>query len=285
MHRIYAASVEHEEDYLTIDGKKVAVTRKSTPAEIPWRELGVDIVLETSGKFKKKTDFQGHLDSGAKKVVIGAPAPEADGMFVMGVNHKQYDPATQNVVSAASCTTNCLAPLAKVLNDSFGLEHGLMTTIHAYTMSQRILDGSSKDIRRARAAAMSMIPTTTGAAIAVTKVLPELVGKLDGFSIRVPTPDVSLVDLTCRLGKEVDAGAVNQALKEAADSYLKNVLYVTEAPLVSVDYTGSTYSSVVDAPLTQVMAGRMVKVLSWYDNEMGFTNRLVDLADHVAQSL
>jgi glyceraldehyde 3-phosphate dehydrogenase len=245
----------------------------------------VDIVLETTGKFTKRDGSQGHLDAGARKVVIGAPGKGVDGTFVIGVNHTDYDPASHHIVSNASCTTNCLAPVAKVLGDVFGFEHGLMTTIHSYTMSQRILDGSHKDIRRARAAAMSIIPTTTGAARAVTEVIPSLKGKLDGFAIRVPTPNVSLVDLTCRLGKEVTADEVNTALKNASQGALKGVLKITEIPLVSVDYTSCPFSSIVDAPLTQVMAGRMVKVIAWYDNEMGFTHRLIDLAAYMAGKL
>ncbi len=285
VHRTYAAQVEHQGDQILIEGKPVAVTRKPTPAEIPWQELGVELVLETTGKFKDRAGAQGHLDQGAAKVLISAPGKDVDGMFVMGVNHTTYDPARQHIISNASCTTNCLAPVAKVINETFGLEHGLMTTIHAYTMSQRFLDGSHKDIRRARAAAMSMVPTSTGAARAVTKVIPELEGKLDGFSIRVPTPDVSLVDLTCRVGREVTAPEVNDALRQAAEGPLKDIMVVTDVPLVSVDYTSCPYSSVVDAPLTQVMDGRMVKVLAWYDNEMGFAQRLVDLAAYVAERL
>jgi glyceraldehyde-3-phosphate dehydrogenase type I len=285
VHRTYAGSVEHDEDSLTIEGRRVQITRVSNPADIPWKDLGVDIVLETTGKFTKREGSQGHLDAGAKKVAIGAPGKGVDGTFVMGVNHQDYDPAQHHIVSNASCTTNCLAPVAKVLNDSFGFEHGLMTTIHAYTMSQRILDGSHKDIRRARAAAMSIIPTTTGAARAVTEVIPALKGKLDGMAIRVPTPDVSVVDLVCRLGQDVSAQEINAALKEASQGPMKGVLAVTDVPLVSVDYTSCPYSSVVDAPLTQVMGGRMVKILSWYDNEMGFTHRLIDVAALMASKL
>ncbi|MBI5521866.1 MAG: type I glyceraldehyde-3-phosphate dehydrogenase [Desulfarculus sp.] len=285
VHRTYAGSVEHDQDSLTIEGRRVRITRLSNPADIPWKDLGVDIVLETTGKFTKREGSQGHLEAGAKKVAIGAPGKGVDGTFVMGVNHLDYDGAKHHIVSNASCTTNCLAPVAKVLEDSFGFEHGLMTTIHSYTMSQRILDGSHKDIRRARAAAMSIIPTTTGAARAVTEVIPSLKGKLDGMAIRVPTPNVSVVDLVCRLAKDVTAQEVNAALKEASQGPMKGALEVTDVPLVSVDYTSSPFSSVVDAPLTQVMGGRMVKILSWYDNEMGFTHRLIDLAAHMAGKL
>ncbi len=285
VHRTFAGNVEHDDDSLTIEGRRVQITRVANPAEIPWKDLGVQIVLETTGKFTKRDGSQGHINAGAKKVAIGAPGKGVDGTFVMGVNHQDYDPSQHHIVSNASCTTNCLAPVAKVLNDSFGFEHGLMTTIHSYTMSQRILDGSHKDIRRARAAAMSIIPTTTGAARAVTQVIPALTGKLDGFAIRVPTPNVSLVDLTCRLGRAVTAEEVNAALKTASQGPLKGVLEVTDIPLVSVDYTSCPFSSIVDAPLTQVMDGRMVKVISWYDNEMGFTQRLIDLASYVAGKL
>ncbi len=283
VHRTYAGSVEFDDDNLTIEGRKVAVTRKNAPADIPWKDLGVEIVLETTGKFTKRDVAQGHIDAGAKKVLIGAPGKGVDGTFVMGVNHTDYDPAQHHIISNASCTTNCLAPLAKALHDAFEITGGLMTTIHSYTMSQRILDGSHKDIRRARAAAMSIIPTTTGAARAVTQVIPSLTGRLDGFAIRVPTPNVSLVDLTCTLGKAVSgAEEVNAAIRQAAEGSMKGFMVVTDVPLVSVDYTSCPYSSVVDAPLTQVMGDRLVKTISWYDNEMGFTHRLVDLAAHVA---
>lgn len=285
VHRTYSGSVDYEEDALIINGRRVHALRYTEVADIPWGELGVEIVLETTGKFKSAEASRPHLENGAKKVIIGAPGKDVDATFVMGVNHHTYDPDKHHIVSNASCTTNCLAPVAKVLNDSFGIEHGIMTTIHAYTMSQRILDGSSKDIRRARAAALSLIPTTTGAAKAVSLVIPELAGKLDGFAIRVPTPDVSLVDLTCRLGREVSAQEVNDALRQAADGPMKGYLSVSDLPLVSIDYTSNTFSSVVDAALTQVMGGRMVKVLSWYDNEMGFASRLIDLAAHMAAQL
>ncbi|MCF8031693.1 MAG: type I glyceraldehyde-3-phosphate dehydrogenase [Desulfarculaceae bacterium] len=285
VHRTYDAEVGYEGDDLLIDGKRVAITREPAPDQCSWGPEKADLVLETTGKFKTKKECGGHLEAGAERVVMGAPGKDPDITIVMGVNDQLYDPARHIIVSNASCTTNCLAPVVKVLNDSFGIEHGLLTTTHAYTMSQRILDGSSKDIRRARAAAMSMIPTTTGAAKAVTLVIPEMDGKLDGFAIRVPTPDVSLVDLTCRLGKDVSVEDVNQALSEAAEGPMKGYLHVTEVPLVSIDYTGCPYSSVVDAPLTQVIGGRMVKVLAWYDNEMGYAARLVDLAALVASKM
>ena len=285
VHGRFKGEVAHEPDALIIEGRRVALTRQPSPAQIPWSEFGAQVVLEATGKFTKRTDAQGHIDNGAQKVIIAAPGKEVDGTFVMGVNHTDYDPARHQIISNASCTTNCLAPVAKALNDAFGIHSGIMTTIHSYTMSQRILDGSSKDIRRARAAAMSMIPTSTGAAKAVTQVIPELSGKLDGFAIRVPTPDVSLVDLTCWLDKETSAEGVNQALNQAAEGPMKGYMQFTMEPLVSVDYMGTSSSCVVDGPLTQVMNGNLVKVLAWYDNEMGFTARLIDLAALVASKL
>ncbi len=285
VHRTFGGTVEFDDDSLTIEGQPVAITRYAKPAEIPWRDLGVDIVLETTGKFTSREASQGHLDAGARKVLIGAPGKGVDLTLVLGVNHTAYDPKQHHIVSNASCTTNCLAPVAKVLHDTFGIEHGLMTTIHSVTMSQRILDGSHKDIRRARAAGMSIIPTTTGAAKAVTEVFPALKGRLDGMAFRVPTPDVSVVDLVVRLGRRVNVEQVNGALRQAAEGPLNGIMAVTDVPLVSVDYTSCPYSSVVDAPLTQVMDERMVKVMSWYDNEMGFTHRLVDLAAYLAKKL
>ncbi|MFH1059846.1 MAG: type I glyceraldehyde-3-phosphate dehydrogenase [Pseudomonadota bacterium] len=285
VHRTFAGTVEYDNDSLTIEGRRVSILRQNRPAEIPWRDLGVDIVLETTGKFTNGEASRGHLEAGAKKVLIGAPGKQVDATIVLGVNDGDYSPAKHDILSNASCTTNCLAPLVKVLDQEFGIEHGLMTTIHSVTMSQRILDGSHKDIRRARAAGLSIIPTTTGAAKAVTEVLPALKGKLDGMAFRVPTPDVSIVDLVTRLGRDTDAAEVNAALTKAAAGPLKGIMAVTTAPLVSVDYTSCPYSSVVDAPLTQVMGGRMAKLLAWYDNEMGFTHRLVDLAAFVAGKL
>ncbi|MEW5913125.1 MAG: type I glyceraldehyde-3-phosphate dehydrogenase [Thermodesulfobacteriota bacterium] len=285
VHRAYDGKVEYKDDSLIINGRQVDITRQAAPADCLWGQKGAALVLETTGKFKKRKECQGHLSAGAKKVVISAPGKDPEVTIVMGVNENVYDPTQHNIISNASCTTNCLAPVAKVLNDSFGIEHGLMTTIHAYTMSQRILDGSSKDIRRARAAAMSLIPTTTGAAQAVSLVIPALAGKLEGFAIRVPTPDVSMVDLTCRLGKDVSVEAVNEALRAAAAGPMQGYLLVSDEPLVSVDYTSCPYSAVVDAELTQVIGQRMVKVLAWYDNEMGYAARLLDLAALVARSL
>ena len=252
------------------------VTRKPT-GEWDWAEYGADLVVETTGTLKDRAGAAKHLERGAKKVVVSAPVSDADAMIVMGVNQDIYDPAAHDVVSAASCTTNCLAPAAKVIAENFGIRHGLMTTIHSYTMSQRILDGSHKDARRSRAAAVSMIPTSTGAAKAIGKVYPALKGKLDGMAVRVPTPDVSLVDFTAELERETDAAAVNAALKAAAAGPLGENMGYSEEPLVSVDYVGSTYGGVVDSLLTTVMDKTMLKLIIWYDNEAGFTNQLLRL--------
>ena len=279
------ATVEAAENAIKVDGKEIRVTSIRNPAELPWNDLGVDIALECTGLFRDREKAAKHLTAGAKKVVISAPAKGEDLTVVLGVNHEKYDPQNHHILSNASCTTNCLAPVAKVLNDSFGLERGLMTTIHAYTNDQRILDLPHKDLRRARAAAVSMIPTTTGAAKAVGLVLPELVGKLDGMSIRVPTSNVSIVDLVANLNKKVTADEVNQALKEAAGGKMKGILVVCEEPLVSMDFNGTSTSSNVDAALTSVMEGNLVKVLSWYDNESGFSHRMVDLCLLIGQDL
>ncbi len=279
----FEGSVEAGEDYLVVDGKKIPVTNGNSPADIPWGDLGVDIVMESTGKFRDAESVSGHLKNGAKKVLIAAPAKGEDITIVMGVNHEQYDPAKHHIISNASCTTNCLAPVAKVLNDNFGIVSGFMTTIHAYTNDQRILDGSHKDLRRARAAAISMIPTTTGAAKAVGLVLPELAGKLNGFAVRVPTPVVSLVDLVCEVEKEATAEEVNTALREAAAGSMKGILAVSDEPLVSVDYVQDPHSAIVDAPLTMVTGDGLVKVIAWYDNEWGYSERYVDLAAYVAK--
>jgi glyceraldehyde 3-phosphate dehydrogenase len=271
------AKVEAAESAVVIDGKKVRITAIKNPAELPWNDLGVDIALECTGLFTERDKAANHLKAGAKKVVISAPAKGEDLTVVMGVNHDKYDPRSHHILSNASCTTNCLAPMAKVIHDTFGIERGLMTTIHSYTNDQRILDLPHRDLRRARAAAMSMIPTTTGAAKAVGLVLPELKGKLDGMAIRVPTPNVSVVDLVAIVNKTVTAKEVNQALKEAAAGKMKGVLAVFDEPLVSIDFNGTTTSSNVDAGLTSVLEGNLLKVLSWYDNESGFSNRMVDL--------
>jgi glyceraldehyde 3-phosphate dehydrogenase len=284
VHGRYDREVGFDEDSLTIAGNKVHISRVSDPPDLPWADLGVDIVLETTGKFTKAEAAAGHVLAGAKKVIIGAPGKGAiDGTFVYNVNHTDYDPGKHNVISAASCTTNCLAPVAKVLQVEFGIESGLMTTIHSYTMSQRILDGSHKDLRRARAAAMSMIPTTTGAARAATLVIPALAGRLDGMSIRVPTPNVSLVDLTANMTTDVTVETVNAAVKAAAEGQMKDTLAYCDEPLVSVDFVSSSAASYFDSLTTMTAGDRLLKVLSWYDNESGFSHQMVRLAAYVAR--
>ncbi|MCS0788243.1 type I glyceraldehyde-3-phosphate dehydrogenase [Cytobacillus firmus] len=270
-------------DYLVVGGHKVKVLAERDPAQLGWGDLGVEVVVESTGRFTKRADAAKHLEAGAKKVIISAPATDEDITVVMGVNHDKYDPANHHVISNASCTTNCLAPFAKVLNDSFGIKRGMMTTVHSYTNDQQILDLPHKDYRRARAAAENIIPTTTGAAKAVSLVLPELKGKLNGGAMRVPTPNVSLVDLVAELDKDVTAEEVNSALKAAAEGELKGILAYSEEPLVSGDYNGNPASSTIDALSTMVMEGSMVKVISWYDNESGYSNRVVDLVDYIAQ--
>ena len=272
----FAGEVDHDDDGIIVNGRHVAVTRRKA-GEWEWKRLGVTLAVETTGTIKDREGLARHLDCGAEKVVISAPGKGVDAMIVMGVNQEIYDPAKQAIISAASCTTNCLAPAVKVVHENFGFRHGLMTTIHSYTMSQRILDGSHKDARRSRAAAVSMIPTSTGAAKAIGKVYPALKGKLDGMAVRVPTPDVSLVDFTAELDRETDAAAVNAALKAAAAGPLGENMGYSEEPLVSVDYVGSTYGGVVDSLLTTVMDKTMLKLIIWYDNEAGFTNQLLRL--------
>jgi glyceraldehyde 3-phosphate dehydrogenase len=252
---------------------------------LPWSKLGVQVVIESTGLFTARDKAAMHLAAGAKKVVISAPADGADVTLCLGVNHKMYDPKKHDVISNASCTTNCLAPIGKVLHESFGVAHGLMTTVHSYTSDQMLQDGPHNDLRRARAAGMSMIPTSTGAAKAIGLVLPALNGKLDGIAIRVPTSNVSLVDLTVTTEKDTDVKSVNAAMKVAADGALKGILEYSEAPLVSVDLNGNPHSSIFDAPLTKVVGNRMVKVFSWYDNEWGYSNRLADIAAYVADQL
>lgn len=281
---IFPGTVDHDDNGIIINGRHIEVTRCKT-GEWEWARLGIDIAVETTGTLKKREDAAQHLQCGAKKVVVSAPCKEADATIVMGVNDGIYDAAAHTVISAASCTTNCLAPVAKVFNDAFGIRHGLMTTIHSYTMSQRILDGSHKDLRRARAACVSMIPTSTGAAKALALVVPELKGKLDGMAVRVPTPDISLVDLTCELEKPATAEEINAALKAAHDGALHDNMGYCDEPLVSIDFKGSTYGGVVDALSTQVMDGTMAKLIIWYDNESGFTNQLARLLRKVAASL
>ncbi|BCU83102.1 glyceraldehyde-3-phosphate dehydrogenase 1 [Polycladomyces abyssicola] len=277
------ASVEVTDEGFVVDGKTVRVIAERDPAQLPWGELGVDLVVESTGRFTKREDAAKHLEAGAKKVIISAPAKNEDLTVVMGVNEDKYDPSAHQVISNASCTTNCLAPVVKVLHEQFGVRRGLMTTVHAYTNDQQILDLPHKDLRRARAAGMSIIPTTTGAAVAVAKVLPELAGKLNGFAMRVPTPNVSVVDFVAELEKEVTAEEVNEALRQAAEGKLKGILGYSDEPLVSRDFNGDTRSSIVDALSTMVLEGNMVKVVSWYDNEWGYSNRVVDLAAYIAK--
>ena len=271
--------VEATEDSIIADGKAIKVLSDREPANLPWGELGVDVVVESTGFFTDGTKARAHIDAGAKKVLISAPGKNVDKTIVMGVNDADYDPATDNIVSNASCTTNCLAPFAKVLLENFGIKRGYMNTIHAYTNDQRILDLPHKDLRRARAAALSMIPTTTGAARAVSLVLPELAGKLDGFATRVPTPDGSMVDLTVELEKSATVEAINAAMKAAAEGPMKGVLAYTEDPIVSSDIIGNPASSIFDAGLTMVLGGEgnFAKCISWYDNEFGYSNRVKDL--------
>ncbi|MBI5418955.1 MAG: type I glyceraldehyde-3-phosphate dehydrogenase [Deltaproteobacteria bacterium] len=282
VHGRFEAEVGAADNALVVAGKTVQVLAAKDPSELPWGKLGVDIVVESTGKFTEREGAEKHLKAGAKRVIISAPAKNPDATFVMGVNEKTFDPSKHFILSNASCTTNCLAPVAKVLLDNFGIERGLMTTIHAYTNDQKILDLPHKDLRRARAAGLSMIPTTTGAAKAVSLVIPELKGKLDGMAIRVPTSNVSLVDLTAELSKAATAEEVNAAMKKAAAGPLKGILQYVEEPLVSVDFNHTSYSSEFDALSTKVIGGKMVKVLAWYDNEWGYSCRLLDLAKYVA---
>ena len=275
--------VKADGDTIHVAGRKVKVLAVKNPAELPWKSLGADYVVESTGLFTEAEKAKAHIQAGAKKVIISAPAKNEDITIVMGVNHEKYDPAKHNVVSNASCTTNCLAPLAKVLNDTFGIVKGQMTTVHSYTNDQKILDLPHKDLRRARAAAQSMIPTSTGAAKAIYLAIPELKGKLDGVAIRVPTPNVSVVDLTCVLNKTATAEDVNGALRKASAGPMKGILEVTDEELVSIDFRGNPASSIVDAPLTKVVDGNLAKVFSWYDNEWGFSNRMKDLLHYMAQ--
>ncbi len=279
----FRGEVEVKDGAMVINGKEYKVFAEKDPAQLPWKDLGVDLVIESTGVFTDALKAKAHIDAGAKKVIITAPAKNEDATFVMGVNHHTYDPEKHHIVSNASCTTNGLAPVCKVLNDNFGIEKGIMTTVHAYTNDQRILDLVHKDLRRARAAALSIIPTTTGAAKAIHLVIPELKGKMHGIALRVPTPTVSVIDLTALLSKEVTEEEVNAAFKEAAETYLKPYLEYCEEPLVSVDFKGSSASSIFDAPSTVVIGGNLVKVLAWYDNEWGYSCRVADLAIYMAQ--
>lgn len=274
-----------DEQSITIKEKKIKYIQEKEPAKIPWKSLGVDIVLECSGAFTDAAKAKGHIEGGAKKVIISAPAKGEDGTFVIGVNEKSYDASKHHIISNASCTTNCLAPVVKVLHETFGIEMGLMTTIHAYTNDQKLQDAPHKDLRRARAAAVSMIPTTTGAAKAIGLVLPELKGKLNGFAMRVPTINVSVVDFVCTTKKPATAEAVNKALKDASSGSLKGILAFTDEPLVSMDFLGDSHSSYVDGQMTMATEGKMVKVISWYDNEWGYSNRLIELAQLVGAKL
>jgi glyceraldehyde 3-phosphate dehydrogenase len=281
----FEGSLEIKDDGLVIDGDFIKALSTPDPAKLPWKDLGVEIVIEGTGIFRKREDAAKHLEAGAKKVIITAPAKGPDLTVVLGVNHEKYDASAHHVISNASCTTNCLAPAAKVIQDNFGIERGLMTTIHAYTNDQRILDMPHKDMRRARAAALNIIPTTTGAAKAVALVIPELEGKFDGYAMRVPTPTVSVVDLTVTLEKETTTDALHDAFRKAANGDLKGILGFEERPLVSTDFKGDSRSSIVDAEFTQVMGGNMAKVVTWYDNEWGYSVRTADLAALIAKSL
>ena len=276
--------VSHTDDTLTVGGKTIKVFAERDPANLPWKSVGADVVVESTGIFTKAADAQKHITAGAKKVIISAPATDEDITIVMGVNHEKYDPASHNIISNASCTTNCLAPMAKVLNDNFGIIRGLMTTVHAYTNDQVILDFPHKDLRRARAAATNIIPTSTGAAKAISLVLPELKGKLDGYALRVPVPTGSVVDLSVELSKEVSAAEINAALKNGAEGPLKGFMTYTEDPIVSSDIVTDPSSCIVDAGLTKVI-GTTAKVVGWYDNEWGYSNRLVDLITYVGKTL
>ena len=284
VHGRFEASVEVKENAIVVNGKEVQVLSCKDAADLPWGKLGVEIVIESTGRYTDRDGAGKHIAAGAKRVIISAPAKGEDGTFVMGVNEKTFDPAKHFLLSNASCTTNCLAPVAKVLLDNFGIERGLMTTIHSYTNDQKILDLPHKDLRRARAAGMSMIPTTTGAAKAVSLVIPELKGRLDGMAIRVPTPNVSVVDLTAELSKSATAEEINAAMKKASEGSMKGILQYVDEPLVSIDFNHDPASSCFDSLSTKVIGGKMVKVLSWYDNEWGYSCRLVDLAKYVSKA-
>lgn len=284
-HGVFVADVKAKEDAIVVDGKEIKILSIKDPASLPWRDMGAQVVVEGTGLFRDKEKASKHLQAGAKKVIITAPAKSPDITMVMGVNEGDYDPEKHHIISNASCTTNCLAPVAKVLMEQFGIKKGLMTTIHSYTNDQRLLDFPHSDLRRARAAAMSMIPTTTGAAAAVSLVLPALKGKLDGMAIRVSTPNVSVVDLVAELEKDATAEEVNNALKKAANGSLKGIMEFCEEPLVSIDFNNSHSSSIVDGLTTLAIGGDMVKILSWYDNETGYSARIVDLISFMAKSL
>ncbi len=286
VHGKIRADVTAGGNFLVVGGKKIQVTNVTGDmAALPWKEMNIDVVMESTGKFRTQEEAGAHIRAGAKKVILAAPGKGIDGTFVMGVNEGTYDPGKHDVISNASCTTNCLAPVAMVIQDSFSIVKGLMTTIHSYTMDQRLLDGSHKDLRRGRAAAMSIVPTSTGAAKAVAEVIPSLQGKLDGLALRVPTPNVSLVDLTIEVEKAVTVDEVNSALKSASDGKLKGIMAFCEEELVSVDFTSDSHSSIVDASLTKVIGNNLVKVFSWYDNESGYACRMRDLAIYIGKTL
>jgi glyceraldehyde 3-phosphate dehydrogenase len=284
VHGKFGADVGVQDGHLVVNGKKILITTVTSPlSDLPWKKLDIDIVLDSTGKFRKKEDLTGHLTAGAKKVILAVPGKGIDGTFVIGVNEETFDPQKHDIISNASCTTNCLAPVAKVLHDAFTIRRGMITTVHSYTMDQRLLDGSHKDLRRGRAAALSIVPTSTGAAKAVAEVIPALKGKLDGVALRVPTPNVSIVDLAMEVGRNVTIQEVNGALKTAAEGRLKGIIDITEEELVSIDFTGSPFSAIVDAPLTAVIDGNFIKVFAWYDNESGYACRMRDLALYVGR--
>jgi glyceraldehyde 3-phosphate dehydrogenase len=285
VHGIYPGTVKATENGISVDGEEIRVLSEKDPANLPWKDLNVDIVFEATGRFRNRDDFAKHIAGGAKKCIVTAPAKGEDITVVMGVNHEKYDPANHHILSNASCTTNCLAPVVKVVRDSFGFRRGLMTTVHAYTNDQQILDLPHKDLRRARAAGLSIIPTTTGAAKATALVIPEVKGKIDGIAMRVPTADVSIVDLVAEVEKTVDAEQVKDAFRKAAQGAMKGIIAVSEEPLVSIDFTGNPNSAIVDLESTFVMDGNMVKVMAWYDNEWGYSVRCVDLARFIAERL
>ena len=281
VHGTLPAQVTCDTNTITVDSSPVKVFSNRDPETLPWRDLGIDVVLESTGIFTDRDDAEKHLKAGAKKVVISAPAKRPDVTFVFGVNAQDYDRSKHHIISMGSCTTNCLAPIVKILHEEFGIEHGLMTTIHSYTNDQVVIDEPHKDLRRARACALSMIPTTTGAARAISEVIPEMKGKLDGLAIRVPTPNVSLVDFVATLARETNRQQVNDKLREYSQKAMKGILFCSEEELVSKDFNGNPHSSIVDLPNTTVIGGKMVKILSWYDNEWGFSNRMLELLSFI----
>lgn len=281
----FNGTVEASENSLIINGKEIGVFNEKEPGNLPWEKLGVDIVVESTGKFIKRDKAMEHINAGAKKIIITAPGVNEDITIVMGVNEKDYDSKKHNIISNASCTTNCLAPFAMVLDESFGIEKGLMTTVHSFTNDQKLLDKTHRDLRRARAASESIIPTSTGAAKAIGKVLPRLAGKLNGFSLRVPTPTVSITDLVCEVSRNTTVDEVNSILKDASENTLKGILGYSEEPLVSIDYKGDSRSSIIDGLSTMVIGGNMIKVVSWYDNEWAYSTRTVDLVNYIAERL